>query len=171
MRYYSDLLDEFFETEEQCKTEEAKHIEKMEAPEEPSCEGCTEGNCSECDATKTPEVSGQEKKEPTKKDLADKVQACEEKLKEAREMYSIAEQKVSDLSKKYLDEVNSILDPAKKAVQDAEVAKYNAIKEFNDSYGVYRVSYTGAKAAEELRHSLERFENTRKWFDDLLNWF
>ena len=171
MRYYSDMLNEFYETEEQCKEAESDAIKNLEAPEESPCDDCTEGKCSECNKIETPEAEQQEKKDLTKKDLADKVQRCEEKLKEAYELYSVAEQKASDLSKKYLKEIDEILSPAKKAVKDAEAAKYQAIKDFNDSYGVYRVSYTGARAAEELKRSLKQFEDTRKWVDSFFNWF
>lgn len=170
MRYYSDILDEFFETEEQCKKAESECIEDMVPPEdEESLDECCVCEksipCNECKVEEKKETT------PTKKDLADRVQECEEKVKEAYELYSVAEKKANELSKQYLEEVDKIMSPAKKAVKDAEAEKYKAIKDFNDAYGVYRVSYTGARAAEEFNRALRKFEDTHKWVDSIFTWF
>ena len=170
MKYYSDILDEFFETEEQCKKAESECLENMVPPEdEESCDECCVCEKSiPCDECKV-----EEKKEtaPTKKDLADRVQKCEEKVKEAYALYSVAEKKVNELSKQYLEEVGKILSPAEKAVKDAEAEKCQAIKDFNDSYGVYRVSYTGARAAEEFNRAWRKFEDAHKWVNGFFGWF
>ena len=64
------------------------------------------------------------------------------------------------------------MEPAKKAVSDAEKAKYKAIKEFNDSYGAYQVTYTGARAAEEMLKTLRELDRAGSLFDTLFtdNW-
>ena len=165
MRYYSDILDQVFETEELCRQAEEEYIKAMDPPEE---DGGTD-ECTDC-STKS-SVDRKDSVTPTKKDLADRVQECEEKLKEAYELHSVAEQKANEISKRYLEELDKIMSPANKSVKDAEAAKYKAIRDFNDAYGVYRASYTGAKAAEEFKRAIKQFEATRKWVDNFFGWF
>ena len=87
---------------------------------------------------------------PSRKELAAEVEAADQKVQEAYSNYEAAKEKASELSKKYLEELNAILEPAKQAVKDAETARYTAISKFNDSYGAYQVTYTGARAANDM---------------------
>ena len=161
MKYYSEILKEVFDTEKECQEAEAQYLEGYE--DNPDCD-CAE-QCGGCRESKDCKKSD-ENKTPSKKDLADRVQKCEEKVNEARALYSVAQEKVKELSKKYLEDIDDILNPAKKAVKDAEQEKYKALKEFNDAYGVYRVSYSGKKAAEEFDRAIKEFNNTNRFFND-----
>ena len=137
MKFYSELLDRLFDSEEALKEEESKmNPPKKSKKHEPA------SNVHK-DVVKEQEV-------PTKKQLADAVEAADTAVKEAYAEYETAKVRVEELSKKYLAEVNAILDPAEKAVKDAEQKRYEAIKKFNDSYGAYQVTYTGSRAADEF---------------------
>ena len=169
MKYYSERLDEVFDTEEELRLAEATL---------PEAQGKCDGDCDNCkdpcyssDEDDLPADSIKKESLPTKKELADAVQKCDSDLKEAYNLYSVAEKKVEELSKKYLEEVDAILKPAKRAVRSAEEKKFEAVKRFNDIYGVYRVSYTGEKAAEEFNRAIDRFYSRRGWFDDLFRLF
>ena len=78
----------------------------------------------------------------------------------------VANQRVKTLSKEYLKQVDSILEPAKKKVKDAQQKKYEAIKAFNEKFGPFRTIYTGQKAIDE-------FSRINKLADDFWNrfWF
>ena len=93
------------------------------------------------------------------------METADQNVKEAYVNYEAAKAKVEELSKKYLEEVNNILEPAKSAVKDAEQLRYEAIRRFNDSYGAYQVTYTGAKAADELMKAISNINS--KAFRDL----
>ena len=97
---------------------------------------------------------------PTKKELAMAVERADEHLKEAYAHYESAKEAAKDLSKKYLEEVNNILLPAQEAVKNAEQARYQAIRKFNESYGAYQVTYTGARAADEMMKAISNI-NTK----------
>lgn len=163
MKYYSEELDQFFDSE--------KDLRKAE-------EECLNENSGEyddeCDLKDSVIKELDEKLSNTKskKELADDVEKSDEALKEARELYDIAEQQVQELSKEYLAKVDDIMKEAKDRLKKAETDRYNAIKAFNDSYGVYRVTYTGTKAAEDLKRTLKEMCNPSFGVFDLFNkWF
>lgn len=155
MKYYSEKLDKMFDTIEALREEESKVAikKKKVATQEPVK---TEENVSNA---------------PSKKQLAAAVEVADEALKEAYSNYESAKTKVEELSKKYLAEVNNILEPAQKAVKDAEKNRYEAIRRFNDSYGAYQVTYTGARAADEMMKAISNINNrANKLFRDMF-WF
>lgn len=151
MKYYSEILDEVFDTPEELKQAENACKDK-----------------DECD------IASEEKeaveKTLSKKELADKVAKCDETLTEAYKLLSVAEKKAEELSKEYLEKVDALMGEANNRVKEAEKARYIAIKNFNDAYGVYKVSYSGSKAAEELERAWSRFANSRSWLDDLFKY-
>lgn len=151
MKFYSEKLDQLFDTLEELQSAESvnsKKKSKKVVVEEPVVE-------------KQPEI-------PTKKQLAAAVEAADEAVKEAYANYETAKAHAEELSKKYLAEVNAILDPAEKAVKEAEQKRYEAIRNFNNSYGAYQVTYTGARAADELVKAINSLNS--KSFKDLF-WF
>lgn len=136
MKYYSEKLDRLFDSEEELKVAENPPKKTKKTSSEDSNKPTAEENV------------------PTKKQLAAEVEAADVAVKEAYANYESAKVKVEELSKKYLDEINAILDPAKKSVKDAEQRRYDAIKNFNNSFGAYQVTYNGARAAEEFVKAL-----------------
>lgn len=134
MRYYSDMTKQLYDTPEQLAEAEkaagTQPVKRMaKAPQD------------------EPQV-------PTKKELASAVEAAEAKVAEARANLELAKQKAEDMSKKFLEELDGILEPAKQQLKDAQQARYEAIRRFNDAYGVYTTSYTGARAADEFARSV-----------------
>lgn len=148
MKFYSEKLDKLFDTPEQLSREE-KDAEMIQ-----SCKTC----------------GPKETKQPSKKQLAADIDAAEEALKAAHCEYELAKQKVEALSQAYLEEVNAIIEPAKKKVREATANKYAAITNFNKEYGAYRKVYTGDKAAEEMARSLKQFSILDNYFKSL-RWF
>lgn len=146
MKFYSDITNEVYETPEALEEAEAKYLETSIEEVDDVCEEIAEHL----------HVAVDEK--PTKKQLAHNVEVADEKLKKANSELEIAQQKVEELSKEYLQMVDDILNPAKKAVADAQKEKYDAISAFNDQYGGYQVVYTGSRAAEEMLKCMNRLD-------------
>lgn len=156
MKFYSEKLDQMFDSVEELQSEEAKKRPTKKKT------AITEKIIPQEETTPA---------SPTRKELALEVETADERVKEAYANYDAAKQKVEDLSKKYLEEVNQILEPAKQAVKDAETCRYAAIKKFNENYGAYQVTYTGSRAAEELMKAISGINaNTNKLFKDYF-WF
>lgn len=151
MKYYSEKLDTMFDTPKALRAAEA--AAEKESPESPTVENA--------ETVATPQA-------PTKKQLAADVAAAEDVLKKAYTEYDLAKKKATERYEAYLREVAAILDPAKKAVKDAEQAKYDAINRFNKAFGPYQVVYTGSRAADEFLRALDDLRTTRTFFN---SWF
>ena len=151
MKFYSEKLDKMFDTMEELIAAETSKKKKKK------------------DVAATPvEELPVEPAVPTRKELAAAVEDADAKVKEAYSNYEAAKVHAEELSKKYLEEINAILEPAQKAVKEAETARYEAIRNFNDSYGAYQVTYTGARAAEEWAKSLNNINaRANKLFRDM----
>ena len=148
MKFYSEKLDKLFDTAEELQAAEAPKKKKKATAEQ-----------AVVDETATV---------PTRKELATAVEAADERVKQAYADYETAKAKAEELSKKYLEEINAILDPAQKAVKEAERLRYEAIRNFNDSYGAYQVTYTGAKAADEMMKAISNINSrANKIFRDM----
>ena len=148
MKFYSEKLDKLFDTPEELQAAETPKKKKKVVAEQPTV-----------DETATV---------PTRKELATAVEAAEERVKQAYADYETARGKAEELSKKYLEEINAILDPAQKTVKEAERLRYEAIRNFNDSYGAYQVTYTGAKAADEMMKAINNINSrANKIFRDM----
>ena len=120
MKFYSEELKRFFDTEEQCLAEEEKA--RVEA----------------------------EEKKVTKAKLAKVVEDAEKDLDNAYEGLKIAEEKVAELQKEYDAKVDAIMTPAHDRIKECAKARAEAIKQFNDKFGVYTTTYNGNKAIQEL---------------------
>ena len=152
MKYFSEKLNELFDTQEALQEAEASSTKKKKKSSVKDSEPAVE-----------PSV-------PTRKELASQVELADENLRKAYADYETAKVKAEELSKRYLEEVDAILDPARVAVQDAERARYDAIRKFNDSFGAYQVTYTGARAADELMKAMNNINTrTSKMFRELFN--
>lgn len=178
MKYYSEITKELYESQDELLEAEAN---MLEANDIDHCDGkCSQCTCDSCDVEDDINTLDAEEKEvlnnkynkPSKKELANKIEQTDTNLKQAYADYKVAEQQVSELSKTYLEAVDALLNPAKQAIKDAEKAKYEAIKEFNDMYGAYQVTYTGARAAEEMLKTLKDLDRADSLFDTLFtdNW-
>lgn len=120
MKFYSEELKKFFETEEQCLAEEEKA-----------------------------RVAAEEKK-VTKAKLAKAVEDADKALDKAYENLKAAEEQVAKLQKEYDDKVDAIMTPAHDEIKACAKARAEAIKDFNDNFGVYTTTYSGNKALNEF---------------------
>ena len=145
MKYFSEKLNQLFDSEEALKSAELSSSRKRAVRRGISAAGSAE---------ELNNSHSEDEKIQTRKELAANVETAETAVADAYAEYELAKQKVQEISKKYLEDVNSILDPAKEKVKLAEQARYDAIKKFNESYGAYQVTYTGDKAAQELIKAL-----------------
>lgn len=156
MKFYSDKLDKMFDTMEELLAAETPKKKKRDIS--------TTVNPVEGSMSTTPE----EPVVPSRKELAAEVECADEKVKQAYADYEAAKVKAEELSKKYLSEINEILEPAQKAVKEAEQKRYEAIRKFNDSYGAYQVTYTGARAADEMMKAISNINSrANKIFRDM----
>ena len=134
MRYYSDELKQFFDTEEKLLAEEEK---ARQAAEE---------------------------KKVTKAKLAKAVEDADKDLDEAYAGLEAAKQKVAELQKEYDEKVDAIMNPARDLIKECTKARAEAIKAFNDKFGVYTTTYTGNKALNEMVKMEKIFDNIFKRF-------
>lgn len=120
MKFFSEELKKFFDTEEQCLAEEEKA-----------------------------RVAAEEKK-VTKAKLAKAVEDAEKDLDEAYAGLEEAKKKVAELQKEYDEKVDAIMNPARELIKECTKVRADAIKTFNDKFGVYTTTYTGNKALNEF---------------------
>lgn len=119
MKFYSEELKKFFETQEQCLAAEEK---------------------ARIDA---------EEKNITKAKLAKAIDDAEKLVDEAYEELELAKKQVCELQAEYDAKVDNIMTPAVNKVSESTKIRAEAIKKFNDNYGVYTTTYTGNKALNE----------------------
>lgn len=137
MKFYSEVTKELYDTPEQLAAAELKF----------NTQNVAKRMVKSTKNEKTPEV-------PSKKQLATEVEIADQKVSEAKANMELARQKAQELSKKYLEEIDAILEPAKKELTNAQKARYDAIQRFNDAYGPYSTTYTGARAADEFARAV-----------------
>lgn len=134
MKFYSEVTKQLYDTQEQLVEAERKAtckkepIKRMVKPEEP--------------------------KVPSKKQLATDVEVAEAKVDEAKANLELAKQRAQEISKKYLEEIDALMEPAKQQLKDAQRARYEAIQRFNETYGAYQKTYTGTQAADEFARAV-----------------
>ena len=134
MRYYSDELEKFFDTEEKLLAEE--EAARVEA----------------------------EKKKITKAKLAKAIEDADKDLDEAYAGLEAAKKQVQELQKEYDEKVDGIMNPAYKLIKECTKNRTEAIKAFNDNFGVYTTTYTGNKALNEMAKMDRIFDSIFKRF-------
>ena len=145
MKIYSEILDKFFDTAEECENAETLYQKEKEEKEQ-----------------KQKEKSLAISKE--KKELATAVETAEAALAKAYDNY----EEVKEQVRKILEESNQraldILQPAKEEIKKAQEEKYKAISAFNKKFGVYTTTYSGDKAYRELKRATS-------WINDIFDKF
>lgn len=144
MKFYSEVTRQLYDTQEQLV--EAERVFNGQ-------------NINKRMAKSDKTSKNEETKIPTKKQLAAEVEAAEVKVNEAKANMELAKQRAQEVSKKYLEELDAIMEPAKQQLKDAQKARYDAIQRFNDMYGAYTTTYTGAKAADEFARAVADISN------------
>ena len=161
MKFYSDKLDQIFDTPEALEEAEAAICTCNKVDDDFKDKNLNDYDCK----------CKEKVKAPTKKQLAADVDAAEEKLKEAYAEYDIAKAQVEELSKTYLESVEAILTPAKEAVKNAEQARYDAIRRFNESFGAYQTVLTGDRAAKEMIRAINEINSVHRKLWNNAFWF
>ena len=163
MKFYSEITKDFYDSEKALLDAEAAATATTECD---MCECREECESDQCVHTKDVESKDTTETKLTRKQLAANVEKADKVLAEARANLEVANQKAEKLSKEYLKSIEDLLNPARKAVNDAQAAKYEAIREFNEEYGPYKVSYTGDKAAQEMINTIRDMNRIFKrfWF-------
>lgn len=129
MRYYSDELQKVFDTEAELLAEEESARQVLET------------------------------KKQTKAKLAKAVKDASNELDEAYDALEQAEAQVKELQKEYDAKVDEIMNPAKQKIEECAMKRSQAIKEFNDKFGVYTTSYKGNEAIDEFIRMRNRMNN------------
>ena len=166
MKFYSSILNKFYDTEEECLADEKKY-EELTSMKQQNLERQT---------TISDDDSKNQDNNQTKVDSNEKKQ-CVKKIEEAdRDLeleylkYTEAKKKVIDLKKKNDAECEKILTDARKSLKDAQDKKFAAVQLFNEKYGPYKVSYTGEKALQEMRRHIDMSNDFLSWFFPFFNW-
>lgn len=97
-----------------------------------------------------------------KKELATCVKEAEDKLAAAQTDLEEAREAARKIVEEAQAKAKDIVRVAADAYKEASTARYQAIREFNKEFGTYTTTYTGQKALEEYRRTLNHF-------DDLFN--
>lgn len=136
MRYYSDELKKFYDTEEALLA--AEETARKQAEE-----------------TKI-----------TKAKLAKNIEEAKAAVDDAYIQFDEAKAKVEELQKEYDAKVNEIMDPVRSNLQKCVAAKRDAIQEFNKNYGAYTTVYKGNDAINEwikTAKSIDKIFNRLWW--------
>lgn len=148
MKFYSEKLNKFFDTEEECyDAERAQNSEGVK---------------------KETEVNKAESNE--KKQYVKKIEEADNNLEIEYLNYNEAKKKVIELKKKNDAECEKILTEARKALKEAQNKKFDAVQSFTEKYGPYKVSYTGEKALQEMRRHVDMSNDFLNWFFPFFNW-
>lgn len=126
MRYYSDELKKFFNTEAELLSAEETQKQK------------------------------DEEKKITKAKLAKEVDTAIANLDEAKKLYADAIEKVNELQKEYDKKVDEIMNPARKNLEDKAKERALAIQKFNSNFGPYTTTYVGNDAIKEFEELKNR---------------
>lgn len=119
MKFYSDELKRFFNTEEACLA--AEETARQEAKE----------------------------KNVTKAKLAKDIEEADKAIDEAYAELDKANEAVQELRKEYDAKVDAIMNPARENLQKCLTNRRDAIRAFNDKFGVYTTTYRGSDAVNE----------------------
>lgn len=119
MKFYSDELKQFFDTEEACLA--AEETARQEAKE----------------------------KNVTKAKLAKDIEEADKAIDEAYAELDKANEAVQELRKEYDAKVDAIMNPARENLQKCLTNRRDAIRAFNDKFGVYTTTYRGSDAVDE----------------------
>lgn len=128
---------------------------------------------SEADLLKAEDEAKKQKDiaENSRKEMARKIDEANDRIDRAYQSYDAAKKQVNDIINEAKKQVKDILDPAKKEISDAENARMEAIKEFNEKYGVYTETFSGDKAVEQYNRVLNQFNSTfENFWKPFYNW-
>lgn len=136
-KFYSEKLNKYFDTEDECVKCELKYDEEVAKKE-----------------AKLAEYS------KTKKAYAKNIEDIESELEKAYADLDIAKKDAECVVEQAKKEIHDLIDPVETRIKELEKKRYGAITEFNEKYGPYSKILTGNEAAKE-------FQKAVKWFNNL----
>ena len=143
MKFYSEKLEKFFDSEAECKKAEEENLNKSEIEKVDSKD---------------------------RKIYAKVIEEADKALEEEYAKYEEAKKKIIQLKKKCDEECEKILLDAKKELKVAQDKKFAAVQKFNEKFGPYTISYTGDKALKEMRRHFDTNADLFHWFFPFFNW-
>lgn len=102
-----------------------------------------------------------------KKELSDAINEAQNKVSIAEDEYKQAKDEASLIIKEANKKAEDIIKKALLKVDSAREEKMNAIKAFNDSFGVYTTTYTGRQAVEEYNKFTKEMNRVLNSFFDI----
>ena len=152
MKYYSETLNKLFESSEELIKEEKAYKKAQDEAQKKAAR----------------EQAAQEKAkaefEQSKKQYAIAVEEADLRVSEAYKILEIAKDAAKELSEEYIKKLSDIIEPAKQEVKEAEMARLQAIREFNEKFGTYKVNLSGDRATAE-------YMRARNYLADIFNIF
>ena len=100
----------------------------------------------------------------TKAKMAKEIKDYEDALSNAYEELGKAKSKVQELQVEYDKKVDEIMDPVLDTIKELQKGRTEAIKKFNEKYGVYTTTYTGNDAINEFLSMTKTLEPFWKKF-------
>ncbi|MBO7697096.1 MAG: hypothetical protein J6Y28_04865 [Acholeplasmatales bacterium] len=156
MKFYSEKLEKFFDSEAECKDAEKEYLNKTTLPSMPY---------QECDTTISDKSDVKDRKY-----YAKLVEEADKALEEEYIKYEEAKKQIIQLKKKCDEECEKILVEAKKELKAVQDKKFVALQNFNEKFGPYTISYTGDKALKEMRRHFDTNVDLFHWFFPFFNW-
>lgn len=136
MKYLSEVLNKVFDSEEELKEAEAKAAEEKEK-----------------EAAEKALVSKE------KKEYANAIQKVDEEVAKKQEAFLEARKQAQKILSDAQAEANKIVRAASKELSEAQEKRFEALKAFNEKFGPYSISYTGEKAYNEFKKTLDWFNS------------
>lgn len=132
MLYYSEKLEELFETQ--------KALEIAE---------------SEYDKGQKEKEKREKDKKAEKKRLAKLIEDAEADIDKARDEFIEVKAEAMKIVESTEETVNKMLKDAEDKITQAQERRYEAIKNFNEKFGTYTKTYTGDKAYNEFKRNVD----------------
>lgn len=120
MKYYSELLNKYFDTEQECLQADLQAEATLDNDKE------------------TPNDNTDEVLRLTKTQLLNKIDDLDSKLQDAIKNYNNAVEKAADILNESNAEVEKLLKEADRRVSLAKEDKYKAILDYTSKYGPYK---------------------------------
>ena len=140
MKYYSEVLDEFFDDADTLLKKETVHLAKIAKEEEAL-------------AKKKSQESAR------KKELANVINDCDEAVDIAYKNLKNVKLKCTEILKEADKTVAELLKPAESQLKEAQANRIKAIQNFNKEFGVFKTTYTNERAQRELQNTIDMFNS------------
>lgn len=159
MKYYSDITEKVYNTEEELKAAEKEVLDKKEQ-EEKNKKALAEKNTA---------VSAK------KKELSTEIRKQEDAINEAYKELEEARKKANEILAEARKRANAVVKTASDKLDEETQKRRDLITSWNKEFGPYTVTYTGERAEEEYRRTLHRiksmfesnpFFSFPSWFSD-----